>query len=247
MEHDFDPKSVLDGKTTLYIILPDKYLPSHGVWMGLIITLLIEAIMEHPRPVPTLLLLEEMGHLGKLPDLDKLLSLLPGKGVRLWMIFQSKQQPLRIYGPEIAKEIEEQSSMKQQWFVRSGEDRKEWSAAIGTTTQKTYTLNHDPRDPQTPWKLSVSERASRLFRQTPSGPCRRICSSSKSTTTRLSLRKRFPTTRSSRGAARLTQAPFTPKAIRRTSPFCIGWKHEHAVISKNREFLRDLGRAFTIC
>jgi type IV secretion system protein VirD4 len=158
MENDFDPKSVLDGKTTLYIILPDKHLASHGVWMGLIVTLLIEAIMERPRPVPTLMLLEEMGHLGKLPDLDKMLSLLPGKGVRLWMIFQSRQQPLRIYGPEIAKEIEEQSSMKQQWFVRSGEDRKEWSAAIGTTTQKTYTLNHDPRGPQTPWKLSVSEK-----------------------------------------------------------------------------------------
>jgi type IV secretory pathway TraG/TraD family ATPase VirD4 len=150
---------VLDGKTTLYIILPDKYLASHGVWMGLIVTPLIEAIMEQPHPVPVLMLLEEMGNLGKIPDLDKILSLLPGKRVRLWMIFQSRQQPLRIYGPEIAKEIEEQSSMKQQWFVRSGEDRREWSAAIGAATQKTYTLNHDPRDPLTPWKLSVGERS----------------------------------------------------------------------------------------
>lgn len=160
MESDFTLESVLDGKTTLYVILPEDCLETHGSWMGLIMMLLIETIAARPRSFPTLMLMEEMGNLGPVPNLGKALSLLPGKGLlRLWMIFQSRQQPIELYGPAKARLIEEQSSMIQQWAVRDLDDQKLWSARTGTTTQKTYSLNHDPRDFHSPWRLGVGERA----------------------------------------------------------------------------------------
>lgn len=159
MESDFALSDMLNGKTTLYVILPESKIQTHGAWMGLITTLLIETISGAPKPSPILMLLEEMGNLGRIPNLAKLLSLLPGRGVRSWMIFQSRRQPVEIYGPQTAGVIEEQSSLIQSWSIRSEEDRKAWSARIGTTTRKARSLSRDPHDTQAPWRLSVNERA----------------------------------------------------------------------------------------
>jgi len=105
------------------------------------------------------MLAEEMGNLGRLPNISKALSLLPGKNLRCLMVFQSRKQPLELYGPEIAGLIDEQSSCVQAWSIRSEEDRKAWSARIGTTTKKARALSRDPHDTHAPWRLSVNERA----------------------------------------------------------------------------------------
>lgn len=162
MESDFSFADVLDGKTTLYLILPESKLETHGPWMGLIVTLLLETVAAsttmHERRTRLLFLLEEMGNLGRLPNLGKALSLLPGKGVRCWMIFQSRRQSLDIYGPNIAGLIEEQSSVIQAWSIRGLEDRKAWSARIGNATRKGRSVARDAENLFSPWRLSVGER-----------------------------------------------------------------------------------------
>ncbi len=162
MESDFTFADVLDGKTTLYLILPESKLETHGPWMGLIVMLLLETVAAsatmHERRTRLLFLLEEMGNLGRLPNLGKALSLLPGKGVRCWMIFQSRRQSLDIYGPNIAGLIEEQSSVIQAWSIRGLEDRKAWSARIGNATRKGRSVARDAENLFSPWRLSVGER-----------------------------------------------------------------------------------------
>ncbi|MCL4677154.1 MAG: type IV secretory system conjugative DNA transfer family protein [Alphaproteobacteria bacterium] len=162
MESDFTLSDVLDGRTTLYLILPESKLETHGPWMGLIVTLLLETVAAsatmHERHTRLLFLLEEMGNLGRLPNLGKALSLLPGKGVRCWMIFQSRRQSLDIYGPNIAGLIEEQSSLMQAWSIRSEFDRKAWSARIGNATRKGRSVARDAENLFSPWRLSVGER-----------------------------------------------------------------------------------------
>jgi type IV secretion system protein VirD4 len=162
MESDFSFGDVLDGRTTLYLILPESKLETHGPWMGLIVTLLLETVAAsatmHERRTRLLFLLEEMGNLGRLPNLGKALSLLPGKGVRCWMIFQSRRQSLDIYGPNIAGLIEEQSSVIQAWSIRGLEDRKAWSARIGNATRKGRSVARDAENLFSPWRLSVGER-----------------------------------------------------------------------------------------
>ncbi|MEW8417749.1 MAG: type IV secretory system conjugative DNA transfer family protein [Candidatus Thiodiazotropha endolucinida] len=159
MYSDFSLHDILDGKTTFYITLPETKLETHGMWSGLLITLLFEIIAASPKPVPIMFLLEEMGNLGRLPNLEKALSLLPGKGLRCWMIFQSRQQPMQIYGEKVAQLIEEQSSLIQSWSIRSLADQRDWSARIGKTTRKARSISHDPNDPISPWRLSISERS----------------------------------------------------------------------------------------
>jgi len=156
---DFSLKDVLDGKTTLYLILPEAKLETHGSALGLIATLLLETIAAKSKPSPLMMLLEEMGNIGKLPNLSKALSLLPGKGVRLWMVFQSRRQPIEIYGSQMAGLIEEQSSMVQAWSIRGELDRKSWSARIGFETKKARSLSRDPNNELSPWRLNISERA----------------------------------------------------------------------------------------
>ena len=158
LDSDFSLNDVIDGKTTLYLILPESKLETHGSWMGLIVTLLLETIAARQEPTRTLFLLEEMGNLGRLPNITKALSLLPGKGVRCWMVFQSRRQPVEIYGPHIAGLIEEQSSLVQAWSIRSELDRKAWSARIGNRTLKGRNLARDPDNVLSPWRLSIHER-----------------------------------------------------------------------------------------
>lgn len=158
MESDFSLHDILDGKTTLYLVLPESELETHGSWLGLIITLIFEEIAMMHKPQRILMLLEEMGNIGRLP-ITKALSLLPGKGLRCVMVFQSRQQPIDIYNPRIAKIIEEQSSCLMAWEIRDEPDRRAWSARIGTTTKKSRSLSRDPHDQAAPWRLSVGERA----------------------------------------------------------------------------------------
>lgn len=162
LESDFSFEDVLDGRTTLYLILPESKLETHGPWMGLIVTLLLEAVAAsptmHERHSRLLFLLEEMGNLGRLPNIGKALSLLPGKGVRCWMIFQSRRQPVEIYGPNVAGLIEEQSSLVQAWSIRAENDRKAWSARIGNTTRKGRSVSRESANLIAPWRLSVNER-----------------------------------------------------------------------------------------
>lgn len=162
LESDFSFSDVLDGRTTLYLILPESKLETHGAWMGLIVTLLLETVAAsptmHERHTRLLFLLEEMGNLGRLPNIGKALSLLPGKGVRCWMIFQSRRQPVEIYGPNIAGLIEEQSSLVQAWSIRAENDRKAWSARIGNTTRKGRSVSRESENLFAPWRLSVNER-----------------------------------------------------------------------------------------
>ncbi len=158
LNSDFTLPDVLDGRTTLYLILPESKLETHGAWMGLIATLLFETIAACPKPSRILMLLEEMGNLGRLPNIGKALSLLPGKGVRCWMIFQSRRQPHLLYGPHLAGLIEEQSSLLQAWSIRSEHDRKAWSARIGNSTLKGRSFSRHADNPLSPWRLNVAER-----------------------------------------------------------------------------------------
>jgi type IV secretion system protein VirD4 len=162
-DSDFSINDVLDGKTTFYLILPESKIETHGGALGLIATLLLEAIAAAPKPSPIMMLLEEMGNIGKIPNLSKTLSLLPGKGARLWMVFQSKRQPIEIYGQQMAGLIEEQSSMQQSWSIRGEADQKTWSMRTGNRTQKARSLARDPNNPHSPWRLSINERSASVL------------------------------------------------------------------------------------
>jgi len=159
LECDFYLSDLLEGNVTLYLILPEAKLETHGKVLGLIITLLLEVIAASNNQQRIMMILDEMGNIGRLPNLSKALSLLPGKFLRLWMVLQSMRQAIEIYGSQMAGLIEEQSSMVQEWSIRSNEDCKKWSERIGRETRKTRSVTHEQHNHDMPWRLSINERA----------------------------------------------------------------------------------------
>jgi type IV secretory pathway TraG/TraD family ATPase VirD4 len=154
----FSLSALLDEKTTVYCILPEEKLSTHGVWLALVTSLVFEMMGRIREPRRVMCLIEEAGNIGRIENLPTALTLFPGKGLRCWLIFQSRHQAEILYGKKIAALIEEQASMVQAWDIRGLNDQREWSARIGTTTRKSRSLSKDPSDELCPWRLSVGER-----------------------------------------------------------------------------------------
>jgi len=159
LENDFSLTDLLTGNVTLYLILPESKIETHGKAFGLITTILFEIIAASKDSANIMILMDEMGNIGRLPNLPKALSLLPGKGLRLWIVVQSFRQLIEIYGKHLAGLIEEQCSFVQEWSIRSNESCKKWSERIGNETRKTRSVTHEQHSHEMPWRHSINERA----------------------------------------------------------------------------------------
>lgn len=157
MGWEYTIEDIIDDNTDFIQVVPEDKLEAYGSVIGLLFTLMLEVIAARDKPSKTMLLMEEMGNIGKIPNLEKALTLLPAKGVRCWFIFQSRQQAIEIYGEKVADLIDEQCSMRQSFAIRDLKEQEIWSKRSGKTTVKVQTFNHDPLDVHTPWKPSVSE------------------------------------------------------------------------------------------
>ena len=85
--------------TTVYLILPPRYLASHATWLRLMVTAVLQPLMRSVRPakVPVLFMLDEFAQLGHLPIIENNLGLMREYGVKLWPVFQDLAQAKDIY------------------------------------------------------------------------------------------------------------------------------------------------------
>lgn len=93
--------------TTVYVVLPEDRVASHGRWLRLITTAALAAL-SRDRTVPqyrTLLVLDEFPNLGRLDALSKAISFLRGQNVKLWLICQDIGQLQALYSHEIFNSI----------------------------------------------------------------------------------------------------------------------------------------------
>ena len=156
--NDFDLEDFLQGNVDFYAIFSeDTSVLYGGRFNSIVLAILFVLIGSRPKGPPLMILAEEAGNMAAIPDIDKIMTMLAGKNLRLWFIYQTQKQVVHRYGETVAKLIESQCTFKQLIGVDDPENAKYWSARSGKKTVKTYTLNHDPRDPLTPWKPSVSE------------------------------------------------------------------------------------------
>lgn len=96
----FNLEQLRDGdKITVYLVVPPAMLESHGslvrVWLaGLLGTLLSRTV--RPRR-PTLLVLDEVAQLGRMPQISTIMTLARGYGVRAMLFVQSLRQLTATY------------------------------------------------------------------------------------------------------------------------------------------------------
>jgi type IV secretion system protein VirD4 len=79
---------------TIYLVVPPDRLESHAAYLRLMLgTLLAVMVRRTARPaLPTLFLVDELGHLGPIPQLRQAVTLLRGYGVRVALFVQSMAQ-----------------------------------------------------------------------------------------------------------------------------------------------------------
>ncbi|HVB79264.1 MAG TPA: type IV secretory system conjugative DNA transfer family protein [Candidatus Binataceae bacterium] len=88
-----------DAPTTVYLILPPRYLATHSTWLRLMVTSVLQPLMRSVRPaaVPVLFMLDEFAQLGHLAVIENNLALMREYGVKLWPVFQDLAQAQAIY------------------------------------------------------------------------------------------------------------------------------------------------------
>lgn len=96
---DFDFRTLKTTPTTIYIVLPPKMLKKYSVWLRLLITAILQPLMESTEDwdVPTLLMLDEISQLGRMEIIHDYYPMFRQYGVKLWAFWQSIEQ-MKIYG-----------------------------------------------------------------------------------------------------------------------------------------------------
>jgi len=140
-ESDFSFAELKTGKASVYLVIPPDRIPTHGAWLGLLTRQAIDAVARTPGQSKVLFMLDEAANMGKLAGLSESLTLLPGLGVRVWMIVQSLDQLRAVYGREVTNTILSQAEVQQYFAIQEQGLTKALSDALGQRTVKTTSIN----------------------------------------------------------------------------------------------------------
>ncbi|CAH1666178.1 Type IV secretory system conjugative DNA transfer family protein [Hyphomicrobiales bacterium] len=138
---DFSFEEMKANRVTVYVVIPSERIATHGAWLGLLTRQAIAAVARQPGNTPVLFMLDEFANMGKLAGLSESLTLLPGLGVRVWMIVQALDQLRAVYGREAANTILSQAEVQQFFAVQDLGLAKMLSEALGQRTVKTTSIN----------------------------------------------------------------------------------------------------------
>lgn len=96
---DFSFDDLVNGKATIYLVLPVDKLQTHGRWLRLMVSIGIRTIARNvkPLPLPVLFLLDEFGTIGRLSAVAQAYGLMAGLQMVIWAFVQDLVQLKRDY------------------------------------------------------------------------------------------------------------------------------------------------------
>jgi len=99
MDGASDFSSLKEKPTTVYLILPPRYLATHATWLRVLITSILLPLMRsvEDAKVPVLFMLDEFSQLGHMAVIENNMAMLRGYGVKLWPVFQDLAQARALY------------------------------------------------------------------------------------------------------------------------------------------------------
>jgi type IV secretion system protein VirD4 len=90
---DFRFRDLKNTPTTVYLVLPAKYIESCGKWFRLVIASALADLWSETRGVvPVLAILDEFAQLGRLQAIENAMGLAAGFGLQLWPVLQDLTQ-----------------------------------------------------------------------------------------------------------------------------------------------------------
>lgn len=96
----FDPRTLGQTPTTVYLVLPEWRMGTHARWLRVVINALIQALQRSPRApgqAATLMILDEFATLGHMDSIERAAGYIAGFGVKLWVILQDLNQLKSLY------------------------------------------------------------------------------------------------------------------------------------------------------
>lgn len=138
---DVDFRALKEGKASVYLVIPQDKIATHGAWLGLVTRQAIAAVARSSGKREVLFLLDEFANMGKLAGLAESLTALPGLGVRVWAFVQELSELTRLYGPHTARTVLSQAEVKQFFAVQDDQLARTLSMALGQRTLKTRNFN----------------------------------------------------------------------------------------------------------
>lgn len=98
-KNDFNPNDLTNGKTTLYVVIPERYLDTHSTWLRLVIGLCLKQCNARPKNRVNFIL-DEFAVMGKMKDVLRGYAFARGQNIVLWTFIQSLSQLKDIYGED---------------------------------------------------------------------------------------------------------------------------------------------------
>ena len=98
----FDFEGLRNGRTTVYVILPEHQLRTQAGYLRMVLSSLIRAATRRGpgESNPLVFLIEESGFIGRIQILENAVNLLRGYGIRLILVFQSLAQIKASFGED---------------------------------------------------------------------------------------------------------------------------------------------------
>ncbi|MHB8267434.1 type IV secretory system conjugative DNA transfer family protein [Bradyrhizobium sp.] len=96
--NDFDFRQLKKKPTTVYLILPGRYMDAYSRFLRLMITSALDQLTAQPGGHPTLIILDEFARLEQLPAVSNAFGFSAGMNVQLWPFLQDLPQLEDVYG-----------------------------------------------------------------------------------------------------------------------------------------------------
>lgn len=85
--NDFDPYSLTDGKTTVYLVFPYEQRKTNETWLRLIVGIILTCSERNPNKRVNFIL-DEFGILGKIEAIETAIQYVRGFNISLWLFVQ---------------------------------------------------------------------------------------------------------------------------------------------------------------
>lgn len=137
---DFNPYDLTDGKTTLYLCLPERFLLSHNRWLRIVVGVCLKAC-NHRANKRVTFLLDEFALLGKMTDVQNAYAFSRGQNVQLAIFAQTLAQLVEIYGEHGMNTFLSNARIRQFFGIYDLQTQKYLSEYLGDQTVKDITKN----------------------------------------------------------------------------------------------------------
>lgn len=138
--NEFDPYSLTNGQTTVYLCLPERFIDTHARWLRLVVGVCLKACNYKPKERVNFLL-DEFAILGRMRDVERAYAFARGQNVSMWIFVQSLTQLIEIYGEHGGSAFLSNARLRQFFGVYDLYTQKYLSEYLGEQTVTSFSKN----------------------------------------------------------------------------------------------------------